>query len=413
MRKGFLSEYFDAVAAKRLSEVEADPEKSNQHEFNGSKALRQVLGTNDTGDTMSFPARLVWMGEENEGVTADCTLSWYDSRFDQPHRSPEWRLYFPTTEVTAMAKAGDLLIVARRTDGTVMIIVVTAGSTVENQLLWLFDVPVQEGKSFVYQDFQNGEDREVDFAVRFILEELGIEVEEPEADRLDGLLERFNNLFPVTADFSEFARSTLPDVDPIAEPDKTLVAWMNQEELLFRRLERQIIGQRIQNGFGSEEGTDVEGFLSFSMSVHQRRKSRAGYAFEHHISKILTLHQVRFAKNAITEANKKPDFLFPGQQAYNDPSFPADMLTLLGAKTTLKERWRQVHAEAERITHKHILTLEPGISVAQTDEMRADRMQLVVPYPIHETYRESQRAWIMKVSDFIGLVKDKQSRTGL
>lgn len=94
MNKGFLSQYFDAVAAKRLSEVEANPAKSHQHEFNGSKALQQVLGTNHNGEKIFFNARLIWMGEENESVTADARLSWYDSRFDIPGRK-EWRLYFP------------------------------------------------------------------------------------------------------------------------------------------------------------------------------------------------------------------------------------------------------------------------------------------------------------------------------
>lgn len=44
MKKGFLSEYFEGVVAKRLSAVEANPGKSNQHEFNGVMALKQLLG---------------------------------------------------------------------------------------------------------------------------------------------------------------------------------------------------------------------------------------------------------------------------------------------------------------------------------------------------------------------------------
>ena len=33
MKHGYLSEYFEGVAAKRLSAVEADETKSNQHEY--------------------------------------------------------------------------------------------------------------------------------------------------------------------------------------------------------------------------------------------------------------------------------------------------------------------------------------------------------------------------------------------
>ena len=44
MKKGFLSQYFEGVSAKRLSAVEASPDRSNQHEFNGVKALRSYWG---------------------------------------------------------------------------------------------------------------------------------------------------------------------------------------------------------------------------------------------------------------------------------------------------------------------------------------------------------------------------------
>ena len=42
---------------------------------------------------------------------------------------------------------------------------------------------------------------------------------------------------------------------------------------------------------------------------------------------------------------------------------------MLAVKSTCKDRWRQILAEADRLPVKHLLTLEPGISVAQTDEM--------------------------------------------
>ena len=43
---------------------------------------------------------------------------------------------------------------------------------------------------------------------------------------------------------------------------------------------------------------------------------------------------------------------------------------MLAAKTSCKDRWRQVLAEADRIRTKHLLTLEPAISKIQTAEMR-------------------------------------------
>jgi hypothetical protein len=43
MENGHLSKYFESIAAKRLSSVEANPANSNQHEFNGVKGLKTML----------------------------------------------------------------------------------------------------------------------------------------------------------------------------------------------------------------------------------------------------------------------------------------------------------------------------------------------------------------------------------
>jgi hypothetical protein len=81
---------------------------------------------------------------------------------------------------------------------------------------------------------------------------------------------------------------------------------------------------------------------------------------------------------------------------------------MLGSKSTLKDRWRQVLAEAERIADKHLLTLEQSISEPQTDEMRAKRLQLVVPKSLHATFKPAQQEWLMDLEAFIDLVKTRQ-----
>ena len=77
---------------------------------------------------------------------------------------------------------------------------------------------------------------------------------------------------------------------------------------------------------------------------------------------------------------------------------------MLGVKSSCKDRWRQVLAEAAKIPRKHLLTLEPRISSAQTTQMGAHDLQLVVPEPIHPTYIPAQRSWLWTLSDFIGHV---------
>ncbi|MCC6000289.1 MAG: type II restriction endonuclease, partial [Pararhodobacter sp.] len=245
---------------------------------------------------------------------------------------------------------------------------------------------------------------------KFILGELGIEPEEPEPDALDRLVDRYGLKFPGTAEFSAFARKTLKGIDPREDPDAALIAWMEHEEALFRSLERRIVAGRLTEGFSDGATIDVDGFLSFSLSVQNRRKSRAGWAFGHHVEAILKTHDVRYRREATTEKRNAADFLFPGEAEYADPAFPAAQLTMLAVKTSCKDRWRQVLAEADRISPKHLLTLEPAISEAQTNEMQASQLQLVLPTALHETYREPQQAWLMDLTGFLKLVNNGARR---
>lgn len=407
-KKGYLSQYFVAVAAKRLSTVEVNIKKSNQHEFNGSDALKKVLGTNEHGETIIFRSRFVWIGDDNETTTSDAQLSWYDSRYGKP-RAAEWRLYFPTTDVSQRAQAGDLLIIAKRPDNSLLCIITPANSTVESQLLWLFEVPVQSGRSFIYQDFHQSGDKEINFSVRFILEELGIEIEDVETDYLDSILVKFNGKMPTTKEFSILTRQSLKDVNALDDPDAALMSWMSHEEKLFRRMERFELEKRLRQGFIDKDGkTDVEGFLKFSLSIQNTRKSRAGLALENHTEEIFKLHQIRFERTKETENKAKPDFIFPGSREYHLKSFNSENLTMLGVKTSCKDRWRQVLSEANRIKNKHLLTLEPGISENQTNEMKSHSLQLVLPASIHSTYNDLQKPWLMNIREFISYLKLKQ-----
>lgn len=78
---------------------------------------------------------------------------------------------------------------------------------------------------------------------------------------------------------------------------------------------------------------------------------------------------------------------------------------MLAAKSTCKDRWRQVLPEAQRVWPKHLVTLEPAISVAQTNQMQSEGVQLIAPRGIFETYQEQQREWLIPLSGFIALVR--------
>ena len=120
-----------------------------------------------------------------------------------------------------------------------------------------------------------------------------------------------------------------------------------------------MISERLKRGFMESGAADIEGFHEF-LTVQNRRKSRAGQSLEHHLEALFTAHEIRFERGALTENKNKPDFLFPGQAEYQDPAFPVARLTMLGAKSTCKDRWRQVLQEANRIPAKHLCNSNPG-----------------------------------------------------
>jgi hypothetical protein len=409
MKKGYLSEYFEGVAAKRLSAVEADETRSNQHEYNATKNMLAFIGR--PTEPTHITARFLYLNDDDpEPIVEDAFLTLYDSRKDQPHRSAEYRFYFPTTTVSLNAAEGDLLVIAKRRDGGLLVVIAENGSSVSRQIEWLFGFTDLAHPGFsVKSELETEQDR-IEFASRFILENIGVVVETSSETYLDAILEKFKGNFPTTREFSAYARSTLKDLNPQEDQDLVLMAWMEREEILFRTLERYLIADRLSKGFGGdvEMGVDVDGFLSFSLSVQNRRKSRVGLALENHLELLFVGCGIQYTRTAATENKAKPDFIFPSIAAYHNPAFDALRLTMLGVKSTCKDRWRQVLAEADRIDHKHLLTLETSISVPQTDEMQAKNLQLVLPRGLHETYTPKQQEWLMDISSFTALVRERQ-----
>jgi hypothetical protein len=295
-------------------------------------------------------------------------------------------------------------------DGSALCVVAEGESTAANQLRWLFGIGQQELPGFAIADEEATDHVPLEYTSRMILDEIGVEQElEPEADTLlDRILAKFGPVFPTTREFSAFARETA-QLDPRDGPDDVLMAWMDVEELAFRALERHIIAERLTKGFSGADGVDVDGFISFSLGVQNRRKSRAGYALENHLEAVFLAHGIRHDRTAVTENRNKPDFLFPSVANYRDPAFPSERLSMLAAKTSAKDRWRQILGEADRITAKHLITLEPGISENQTDEMKVRNVSLVLPQSIHESYTLAQRPWLTNVEAFIDLVVARQA----
>lgn len=189
----------------------------------------------------------------------------------------------------------------------------------------------------------------------------------------------------------------------LTNPDKKLLDWTDMEYKLFRSIEYARYGSIITNGFSS-----VEEFINTANAVLNRRKSRAGKSLEHHLSAIFSKNRLEYTAQAVTEGRKKPDFIFPSQAAYHDLSYPTDRLISLAAKTTCKDRWRQVINEADRLRDKpkYLCTLQQGISPAQMDEMQAENVILVVPRPYITTYPADRQDRIWTLSKFVQYIRE-------
>lgn len=402
-----VSEIFEVAAAKYLSAVDSDPSRSNQHEIGGlpSVGFKTYLGTpGKESDGYHFNCLMAYLTDEEDAELCNDEVTWYDVRWKNPKRSPEYRLYYKSNPVTELIQPTDFFLVAKQRDGGLLLLFTPAGSSVEFQLRHLF------GLSDVDQDFTSASmpSQTLILPIRMLLEDLGVRAfDESEVENdLDMLLAKFPDKLPKTAEFSALARE-VTSFDCITDPDGALIGWMEREEALFRAYERHVVSEKLRSGFGSD-GDDVDEFISFSLSVQNRRKSRVGHAFENHLDFVFHQHKLPFEKGGgsrVTENKAKPDFLFPDFRAYHDPSYPVNRIFLLGAKTTCKDRWRQVLSEGDRLNRKFLVTLEAGISSSQTDEMKSKKLQLVIPAVVHGSFSATQQQWLYSMSDFISEVR--------
>lgn len=186
-------------------------------------------------------------------------------------------------------------------------------------------------------------------------------------------------------------------------PDDIILSWVDTEYQLFKCMEEKIYANVISHPFAN-----VESFVKTANEVLNRRKSRAGKSLEHHLSDIFKNNDLIFQEQAITEDRKKPDFLFPNEKCYHNFEFPAESLTVLGAKTTCKDRWRQVVTEADRVERKYLFTLQQGISKNQLKEMHDSKLSLVVPRKYIASFPKEYRQDLFDLSGFIRVVSDKQ-----
>lgn len=212
--------------------------------------------------------------------------------------------------------------------------------------------------------------------------------------------------FPTTLELSTKAREFFNAINQstaLTNPDKELVNWLNTEYELFKYLENNRYASLLSEPFKT-----VDDLIKCSNTILNRRKSRAGKSLEHHLASIFTLNNIEFSAQAITEDNKKPDFIFPSEAEYHNISFDVNGLDLLAAKTTCKDRWRQILNEADRIQTKHLFTLQQGISTNQLTEMYNSNVVLVVPEQYKSSFPPAFRDRILSLKNFLDYIQSKR-----
>ena len=417
---GRLQNQLLGVGAKRISATEAfKAGVSNGHELSAGRPVVEMLGS-ARGD---LPCDYVYLGDDLEvgeylATTSHITL--YDAREKQPHRSPEWRLYYPAgcTPMESM-EPGDYCWIARRRTGEVLVVVGQAGTSASRQLDRLFgtrlrttsDSVPQRAKPFDLFNLDEARDESLDLSDADLLLALGITVATKSSDRLEDMVRRFGGNFPLppTAAFSAYAREVCAIGNPLEDPDGALAEWVAMTNDLYVTYERHVIGPLLDEELANREHIDVDAFFRLATRFKNARFSRAGTAFETHIAALLKLADVSFDQPPRLPDGSKPDFLFPSMAAYNNPAVPDDRLTFLAAKTTTKERWRQVVTEASRLEERYLITMDRQLNGEVLNAMAHNHVVPVIAAPLQVEYGPTLSTQMTTVGAFIALLRQRQS----
>ena len=110
------------------------------------------------------------------------------------------------------------------------------------------------------------------------------------------------------------------------------------------------------------------------LNASQQRKTRVGTGFEAHIRTMLEAGHIPHAEQAVV-STRRPDFILPNKPLYVSRS--ADAM-VLAAKTTLRERWKQVPMEQRNCT-VFLATMDEKVTRSAVKEMAHLQITLVVP----------------------------------
>ncbi len=122
-----IPENFQSVAFKTLAKSEVLGGKSNQNEFHGVRALRDMFGE----DKQKFEAIYIYLGN-GAPVVVKANATWYINQ--SSNGKPRFRLYYRKTPVTEAMNENDLLFIAKTKDDKLFIIIANNKSSIKDKL---------------------------------------------------------------------------------------------------------------------------------------------------------------------------------------------------------------------------------------------------------------------------------------
>lgn len=373
------------VFCKFMSANDSGESGAHQVGFLISISAKAMLFTDEemkNNPILKKPVKVNW---QNGQLTTDSVFTWYASKHEL--RLTRFGKNFPfiNPEYT-----GALFVLVKNTEEDYSAYILNTDEDIQ-QFLDAFGITPAETNRLVSFEKINPEMRE--------------------KAEIEDFIQNLHSEFPTSEEMSEEARLLTYAINIRTQgliktnPDKLLLEWTDEEYRLFRAIERARYGDIVAKGFAS-----VDEFVMMANKVLNRRKSRAGKSLEHHLAAIFDGNNIQYTAQAVTEGNKRPDFLFPSEEAYHDMTFSVEKLCSLAAKTTCKDRWRQVLNEANRLRdqNKYLCTMQQGISAAQMDEMQAEKVILVVPKEYIRTYPADRQDRIWTISKFVQYVREME-----
>lgn len=120
------------------------------------------------------------------------------------------------------------------------------------------------------------------------------------------------------------------------------------------------------------------------LSASQTRKARAGRSFEYHIETMLRAGHVPHDVQVIMTAKRRPDFILPSLKVYKQAGRSYEQALVLSAKTTLRERWKQVEGEIDNCD-LYLATVDDKIAENAIQAMQEAGIKLVVPESLKDS----------------------------